>query len=72
MEYHLPLDKMTTNEKLQIMESLWRDLSRDSESLPVPAWHRDVLLAREMKVSDGTAAYMDWEQAKDLIRKNME
>lgn len=72
MEYHLPLDKMTTNEKLQAMESLWQDLSKNIENLPVPAWHRDVLLAREMKIREGKATYMDWSQAKDFIRKNAE
>jgi hypothetical protein len=39
MENILPLDKMTTEDKLAVMEQLWEDLCRNPESVPSPSWH---------------------------------
>lgn len=72
MEYTLPLDKMTLNEKLRVMEALWSDLSKNTVNLPAPAWHNDVLLARELKIREKSASYRDWEDAKKDIRKSIE
>jgi len=43
----LPLDQMTVEEKLHLMEILWDDLSRMPEQTPSPAWHAEVLAERE-------------------------
>jgi hypothetical protein len=43
MEITLPLEKMTVAEKLRVMESLWRDLTRDEQQLESPEWHGEVL-----------------------------
>ena len=47
MDISLPLDKMSSLDKIAIMETLWDDLSRDSESIPSPKWHKEVLEASE-------------------------
>jgi len=36
MEFVLPLDEMTTLDKLSAMEQLWEDLCRSPESVPSP------------------------------------
>lgn len=59
---------MTREEKLQAMEALWDDLSRNSESLESPTWHEDVLREREEQLSTGEARFIDWDQAKADIR----
>ena len=41
MRVTLPLNEMTVPEKLQLMEALWEDLSRNSDALESPEWHRD-------------------------------
>ena len=43
MSIALPLDQMTIAEKLEVMESLWVDLSQRPAELPSPDWHQDVL-----------------------------
>jgi putative addiction module component (TIGR02574 family) len=68
MSITLPLSEMTVPEKLQIMEALWEDLSRHSEALESPDWHREVLEAREHRIASGEAKFSDWEQAKADIR----
>jgi Putative addiction module component len=59
---------MTREEKLQAMEALWEDLSRDPDTLESPAWHEDVLREREERLATGEAEFVDWEQAKADIR----
>lgn len=65
MSTALPLDKMTVAEKLQAMEALWADLSRD-ESLASPAWHEDVLKERA-----GQNDFVDWETGKAQLRSRL-
>jgi hypothetical protein len=71
MDITLPLDRMTTAEKLRTMEALWADLSRDEETLPSPAWHEDVLREREERVQAGQEAFVDWEAAKKQLRDRL-
>jgi len=59
---------MTLEEKLQAMEALWDDLSRDPDTLESPAWHEDVLRERDEQVAAGEAEFVDWEEAKADIR----
>lgn len=64
----LPLNDMTVSEKLQLMETLWEDLSRNADSLESPEWHRGVLEDRERRIASGEATFIDWEAAKSAIR----
>ncbi len=65
----LPLNKMTKEEKLQVMEELWIDLTRNENDYPSPDWHKDVLELREKRVSEGKEGYLDWESEKKNLRK---
>ena len=67
----LPLNDTTVSEKLQMMEALWEDLSRNADALESPEWHRDVLDGRERRITSGEAHFSDWEQAKADIRKRV-
>jgi len=69
MNISIPLNKMTIAEKLRVIEEIWADLERGAEGLPSPAWHADVLHAREQRVKDGQSHFSDWEEAKARIRK---
>jgi hypothetical protein len=68
MSLTLPLHEMTLEEKLQAMEALWDDLSRNPETLESPSWHEDVLRERQQRIDSGEASFMDWEQAKAHVR----
>ena len=71
MEITLPLEKMTIAEKLRVMESLWRDLSRDEEQLESPKWHGEVLRERAERLEQGKESFMDWETAKAQLRNRV-
>ncbi len=69
MNATLPLARMTTAEKLQAMEQLWEDLCRDERQVASPAWHGEVLAAREARVARGEGRFSDCEQARSHIRR---
>ena len=68
MEVKIPLDKMTTLEKLRALERIWDDLQRKPEDIPSPSWHGDVLQAREERIEEGSSQFLDWSEAKRKIR----
>jgi len=67
----LPLSQFTQAQKLDLMESIWDDLTRDEKTLESPAWHEAVLKDREKALAEGKATASDWEEAKDRIKKNV-
>jgi hypothetical protein len=68
METSLPLDRMTTAEKLRLMEEIWTDLSRNESQIQSPGWHGDVLRERAERIEKGQESFMDWEVAKQQLR----
>jgi hypothetical protein len=71
MSYTLPLDEMTTAEKLEVMESIWEDLCRYPEAVPSPAWHAPVLSERASLLQQGEEQATSWDQAKKRIRASL-
>lgn len=67
MQISLPLDEMTTQEKISTMEVLWRDLSKNSDAYDSPLWHKEVLECREAEGGE----FVDWDEAKQKIRKDL-
>jgi putative addiction module component (TIGR02574 family) len=68
MDISLPLDKMTSLDKIAVMEKLWDDLCRDPEGIPSPKWHEEVLEGRQKGVKEGKAKFIPFDQAKERIR----
>lgn len=62
------IENLSRTEKLRMMEALWRDLSADAGALDSPAWHGDALREAEAALTNGTAGWLDWSQAKDALR----
>jgi hypothetical protein len=62
-------ENLSRAEKLRLMETLWRDLSADSDELPSPAWHGEALKQTEAAVANGSARMVDWSDAKALLRQ---
>jgi putative addiction module component (TIGR02574 family) len=67
----LPLSRLSLAQKLDLMETLWADLTRDEEKLKSPAWHRTILEDREKALRAGKVTVSDWEQAKKRIKKKI-
>jgi putative addiction module component len=71
MPVNLPLDEMSVEEKLQLLEAVWADLSRVPDEVESPAWHKEVLEETDRKVESGEATFSDWQKAKDSIRDRL-
>jgi len=61
------IDQLTREEKLRMMECLWKDLSRDEHAFVSPSWHAGALREAELALADGETEFIDWEQAKKLL-----
>jgi putative addiction module component (TIGR02574 family) len=64
----LPLDRMTIEEKLKVIETLWDDLCRNEKEIPVAGWQKKLLDERQRRIDAGEAKFSDWESAKKRIR----
>jgi hypothetical protein len=71
MSVVLPLETMTFAEKLEAMELLWADLSRQPAAMPSPQWHREVLQERRRRAADGTLKFLDWDTALADLREEL-
>ncbi len=70
MSNPITIENLTINEKIDLMEKLWADLST-SPDYSTPAWHRVELTRRKNAVEEGRETYIDWNKAKDEIRKEI-
>ncbi len=71
MQAVIPLNKMSTADKLRVVEDIWDDLCHTPADVPSPAWHNDILQAREERIRNGESVFIDWDEAKDQIRKKI-
>lgn len=72
MHARIPLSDMSAADKLRAIEEIWADLSRTAEDVPAPAWHADILQAREQRIADGQARFLDTAQAKAAVRERIQ
>ena len=68
----IQIELMSREEKLQTMETIWADLSKDDAGVESPAWHHDVLKETEARVAAGQEQITDWTTAKRDLRKRFE
>jgi len=71
MAVTLPLDKMSIEEKIQTMESIWEDLCKSADNMPSPPWHEDVLKEREEGIKRKEDEFIDWDKAKKNIKNDI-
>jgi len=67
----LSFSQLSLEQKLDLMENLWADLTRDEKKLESPAWHKAVLRDREEAFKAGKVIASDWEKAKKRIKKRV-
>lgn len=65
----LSLANLSFAQKLDLMETIWEDLTKKEEKLESPAWHEPILKAREEALLKGKVSISDWSDAKTRIRR---
>ena len=63
---------LSTEEKLQVMEAIWKDLSVEEKAIQSPVWHREALQKSEQRRKAGQEDIFDWKDAKMELRKRFE
>ena len=64
MSIEIPLDAMSVQEKVRLLESVWDSLCSKSGDVRSPEWHREVLEARKRRLAEGQATVSPWKEAK--------
>ena len=67
MQPDLLIEQMTIEEKIETMESLWKDLSQNAK-ISSPDWHEKILRKRLEILNEGKEHTLEWGHAKKLIR----
>lgn len=62
----MDIKKMSKEEKLELMETIWEDLSKTQVS--APAWHKQALKDVEDRAAKGLEEPVDWKDAKNQLR----
>jgi len=71
MQLVIPLNEMSATDKLEAIEEIWADLSRNASDMPSPAWHADVLCVRENRISEGSSRFLNIAEAKQAVREQI-
>ena len=56
--------KMSTTERLQVMEALWDSFLYENGKIESPQWHEQILEERKMKIANGKAKFISLEDLK--------
>ena len=62
--------QMTLPEKFALLETVWAEITIDSDHVEVPQWHKDILDQRELAMQEGQVTLLDWEEAKKQIAQS--
>lgn len=65
------IEDMTGAQRVELMEELWKAMSKRPEDIEVPERHRRILEERRAAVERGEIEYIDWEEAKRRIRSQI-
>lgn len=69
----IDIAEMPVSEKLKLMEALWDSLCvRQDGGFESPAWHEQALKEAEGDLTADTAGFVDWADAKDGQRGELE
>jgi len=66
------IKKLSREEKLQVMEAIWENLSVEKETIESPVWHQEALKESEQRRMAGRENILDWKDAKRELRKQFE
>lgn len=63
---------MTVPERLEAMELLWTSLCRSGNAIPSPAWHGEMLAARQAKVKEGRGDFLSLTELRKRLKQGSE
>jgi hypothetical protein len=61
------IEEMTPTQRVELMEELWRVMSKSPSESEPPAWHNTVLEERRQAVMNGEVEYLDFDDVKSRL-----
>lgn len=61
------IEEMTPAQRVELMEELWRVMSKSPSESEPPAWHNTVLEERRQAVMNGEVEYLDFDDVKSRL-----
>jgi Putative addiction module component len=58
------IKKMSTSERLQVMEVLWDSFRYENDEIETPQWHAHILQDRKEKIAAGDAKFISLSELK--------
>ncbi|MBN2108580.1 MAG: addiction module protein [Deltaproteobacteria bacterium] len=68
---NIQFSNLSFSQKLNLMEAIWDDLTKNEALFESPAWHEEELKDRDKACASGNTKISDWNDAKKRIRKNV-
>ena len=68
---NIQLSNLSFSQKLNLMEAIWDDITKNEPAFESPAWHEEVLKDRDKACASGSTTVSEWNDAKKRIRKNV-
>ncbi len=59
-------------EKIKVMEFIWEELTTLDNEFESPDWHKKVLADTEKRMENGNEELLDWDKAKQKLRKEFQ
>ena len=67
----IDISVLSSAEKIDLMELLWRDLSKNPENIEVPKWHLKQLEESERAIAAGTDEFIDIDEFETELREKL-
>ncbi|CAN5169405.1 hypothetical protein BH20ACI2_BH20ACI2_02660 [soil metagenome] len=62
------IEDMTPTQRVELMEELWKAMSRRPVEIESPTWHGEMLKQREEALREGKDHFISLEEAEAYIR----
>lgn len=62
---------LSKNEKLELIEALWKSMSEEIKDSEIPEWHKKILDERLKKIENGEMEFVSWEKVKEMLQERM-
>lgn len=69
---HLPLQEYTQAQKLDLLETIWDDVTKNEEEFMSPSWHEPIIKESLAELESGKTELSDWAEAKERIKRNVQ
>lgn len=65
----LDMDRLTTDEQLELIEIVWDSITDSESAPPVPDWHREELTRRIAAADSNPGAGRPWVEVREALRR---